>query len=182
MRIVIGRQPDLKINESLKLVRNAIRCRKCNEIIESKSVHHFVQCSCHAVGVDGGLEYDRIMGDSVDYEQLQEWLITELDKDSILDEKVFYGLTNLNTGFDVQTIKYFSESDFEIVLQRVKRLGLGVTGIEPFKDGKFYGVEVYEEFTDDSTDPNWYMDSFKRFRKTGETLQYSATYYVPGQD
>jgi hypothetical protein len=55
--------------------------RKCNEVIESKSTHHFVQCSCGAVGVDGGLEYDRVMGEETDYECLQEWLITEKQKD-----------------------------------------------------------------------------------------------------
>lgn len=77
MRIVIGRYPTIEANEELRLIRNAIQCKKCHQVIESKSTHHFVKCSCGAVGVDGGLEYDRIMGEETDYEQLQEWLITE---------------------------------------------------------------------------------------------------------
>lgn len=42
-----------------KLTRNAIRCKKCNEVIESKSVHDFKHCSCGSVFVDGGLDYCR---------------------------------------------------------------------------------------------------------------------------
>jgi hypothetical protein len=96
-----------------------------------------------------------------------------------LDKNVFYGLTNLNNGFDAPGIKYFSEKDFEVVLDRVRLLGLGVTGIEPWKDGEYYGVETYEAFTTDSTDSTWYLGSFKRFKETGDTIQYAATYHVP---
>ncbi|WP_425278866.1 DUF7695 domain-containing protein [Caldifermentibacillus hisashii] len=34
-----------------------MRCKKCDDVIESKSVHDFQTCSCGAVEVDGGLEY-----------------------------------------------------------------------------------------------------------------------------
>jgi hypothetical protein len=40
------------------ILRNAVRCKKCNTVLESKSVHNFVQCPC-GVFVDGGLEYLR---------------------------------------------------------------------------------------------------------------------------
>jgi len=40
-----------------KLVRNAIRCKHCGDVVESKSVHDFEQCSCGACFTDGGLEY-----------------------------------------------------------------------------------------------------------------------------
>lgn len=43
-----------------KMVRNAIQCLKCNDIIESKSVHDFKSCKCGQVFVDGGLDYQRI--------------------------------------------------------------------------------------------------------------------------
>ena len=42
-----------------KLVRNAIRCKHCGDIVESKSVHDFQECSCGACFVDGGLDYFR---------------------------------------------------------------------------------------------------------------------------
>jgi hypothetical protein len=96
-----------------------------------------------------------------------------------LDKNVFYGLTNLNDGFDAAGIKYFSEKEFEIVLDRVRLLGLGITGIEPWKDGEFYGVETYEEYASDPTDSTWYLGSFDRFKKTGDTIQYAATYSIP---
>lgn len=77
MKIVVGCYPKIDKNEEMRLLRNAIRCKKCGDTIESKSVHHFVQCTCKSVGVDGGLEYNRIMGDQTEYECLQEWLITK---------------------------------------------------------------------------------------------------------
>ena len=29
-----------------KIIRNAIRCKKCGEVIESETVHDFKFCSC----------------------------------------------------------------------------------------------------------------------------------------
>ena len=100
-------------------------------------------------------------------------------KDEYLERNVFYGLTNLNTGFDSPSIKYFSAEDFEIILNRVKRLGLGIFGIEPWKDGAFYSVKVYEHYTNDPTEYNWYMSAFISFKNEDENLQYSASYFVP---
>lgn len=77
MRVHIGCYPEIEGHEEMRLIRNAIRCRKCNEVIESKSVHHSALCSCKSVGIDGGLEYNRMMGEPEDYECLQEWLITD---------------------------------------------------------------------------------------------------------
>lgn len=41
------------------IIRNAIQCKFCNDIIESKYTHDFVQCSCKRVFVDGGKSYLR---------------------------------------------------------------------------------------------------------------------------
>jgi len=43
--------------------RNAIKCLKCNTIIESKHVHDLIACPCGACFVDGGQHYRRIGGD-----------------------------------------------------------------------------------------------------------------------
>lgn len=43
-----------------KLIRNAVQCVGCMEIIESKHRHDFVGCSCGATFVDGGLAYNRV--------------------------------------------------------------------------------------------------------------------------
>lgn len=39
-----------------------IRCLKCNDIIESLSVHDHKYCKCGACSIDGGNEYTRICG------------------------------------------------------------------------------------------------------------------------
>lgn len=49
-----------------KIIKNAIQCKKCGNIIESKSVHDFVTCSCGACSVDGGHEYLRRCGNLED--------------------------------------------------------------------------------------------------------------------
>ena len=50
----------------MKIIKNAIQCRKCGDIIESKHVHDFVSCSCGAVAVDGGHDYLRRCGNKED--------------------------------------------------------------------------------------------------------------------
>lgn len=54
----------------VRLVRNAIKCNICGDIIESKYTHDFVQCKCGKCFVDGGLDYRRLSGD---FEDLGEW-------------------------------------------------------------------------------------------------------------
>lgn len=45
-----------------KIIRNAVRCDECNDVIESKHVHDFLYCKCGNIAVDGGLEYLRRVG------------------------------------------------------------------------------------------------------------------------
>jgi len=103
----------------------------------------------------------------------------QIDKE-FLDNYIFRGLQNLNDGFDSSGIKYFSEDDFGEVLKRIKQYGLGVLGIEPWKNGAFYQVKVYEDFTEDATDSNWYMQAFQKFKEEKEGLLYAASYCIPG--
>jgi hypothetical protein len=96
-----------------------------------------------------------------------------------LKTNVFNGLKNLNDGFDSESIYYFSESDFEIVLNRVEKKGIGIFGIEPWLDGDYYGVMVVEDFETLATDPNWYRKALSEFKKSGKKLMYSASYEMP---
>ena len=41
------------------IIKNAIQCKLCEDIIESKYRHDYVICSCGACSVDGGLDYLR---------------------------------------------------------------------------------------------------------------------------
>ncbi len=100
-------------------------------------------------------------------------------ENNYLEKHVFNGLTNLNNGFDVEDIKYFSADEFQIVLDRVKNLGLGIYGIEPWKNGEFYGVLTYEMLTHDPTNPDWYMKVFEDIKNQEEDLQYAASYFIP---
>ena len=43
--------------------KNKIGCMNCGDVIESKSVHDFVECACGSVAVDGGLEFLKRTGD-----------------------------------------------------------------------------------------------------------------------
>lgn len=63
-----------------RIIRNAIQCRHCGEVIESKSLHDFVTCSCGACSVDGGYEYLRrccVTAPDKDYIELSEVEQTE---------------------------------------------------------------------------------------------------------
>ena len=42
-----------------KIIRNAIRCNHCGDVIESTYRHDFKACSCGRVSVDGGHDYLR---------------------------------------------------------------------------------------------------------------------------
>lgn len=58
-----------------KLVKNAIKCNHCGDIIESKNTHDFKWCKCKTVYVDGGLSYARrgFKNSPIDFEDLSEW-------------------------------------------------------------------------------------------------------------
>jgi len=47
-----------------------IRCKICNDIIESLYRHDFVRCSCKAIFIDGGTDYIRIGG--TEYEVVKD--------------------------------------------------------------------------------------------------------------
>jgi hypothetical protein len=102
-----------------------------------------------------------------------------IEKLKFLEECVFYGLENRNNGFDSELIKYFSESEFEIVLDRIENLKIGINGIEPWLHGEFYDVMSNEEFNSIATDPKWYRGAFSEFKKQNKELLYAASYDVP---
>jgi len=62
---------------SKRLLRNAVRCRRCDDIIESTNTHDLQRCTCGSVSVDGGLDYAKRtwIGESPEevYEELSEY-------------------------------------------------------------------------------------------------------------
>lgn len=55
------------------LYTNAIKCKVCGDVIESEHRHDFKTCSCGAVSVDGGHNYQRIVGEPYNYEDMAIW-------------------------------------------------------------------------------------------------------------
>ena len=43
----------------MSIIKNAIQCTKCGDIIESVHRHDFKRCSCGTCAVDGGHNYLR---------------------------------------------------------------------------------------------------------------------------
>lgn len=54
------------------IIHNRIKCLKCGDVIESKSVHDFRWCSCHSCAVDGGRQYLRRIGEPTVWEDMSE--------------------------------------------------------------------------------------------------------------
>ena len=99
-----------------------------------------------------------------------------------LDTYVFNGLTDLNDGFDVDSIKYFSKNDFETVLNRAEEYGLKIYGIELWKDREYYDTKNFDfHYTHiiDAADTRWYKHSFNELVTEEGNLQFSASYAVP---
>ena len=53
-----------------EIISNKIKCKKCGDIIESKSTNDYNRCSCGAVAVDGGIDYLKRVGNEEDYKEL----------------------------------------------------------------------------------------------------------------
>jgi hypothetical protein len=101
-----------------------------------------------------------------------------MEKTEFLEKNIFLNLENLNDEFNSDSILYFSESDFEIVLERIEKLGIGIYGIEPRLEGDVFEVKLNEHYRKKATDPKWYKKAFSEFKKQQPNLQYSATFKV----
>lgn len=61
-----------------KITKNAVQCKRCGDIIESKNTHDFVTCKCGLCSVDGGHEYLRRSCPDFDcYIELSEFVEVE---------------------------------------------------------------------------------------------------------
>lgn len=56
-----------------KIKRNAVKCRHCGQVVESKTRHDLQVCQCGRVAVDGGKAYLRRLGNAGDYIELAEY-------------------------------------------------------------------------------------------------------------
>lgn len=101
-----------------------------------------------------------------------------MEKTEFLEKNIFLNIENLNDGFEADSKLYFSESDFEIVLERIEKLGIGIYRIESRLEGDCFDVKINEDYRKKATNPKWYKKAFSEFKKRQPNLLYSATYRV----
>lgn len=72
----------------MKIIKNAIQCKKCGDIIESVSEHDFKTCSCGACSIDGGKYYlkrcSMSLDDFIELSEYQEQQNTVVPAFSVL--------------------------------------------------------------------------------------------------
>ena len=49
------------------MIVKGIKCKKCGDVIYSRSRHDFHWCSCNSVAIDGGFDYLKIIGQPNDW-------------------------------------------------------------------------------------------------------------------
>ena len=101
-----------------------------------------------------------------------------MEQTAFLEKKVFTDLKNLNDGFDKESMQHFSETDFEIVLQRVEHFGIGVYKIEAWLDGVFHAIAEHTDLNKKATDVRWCKKILLTFKTRQSGLSFAATYKV----
>ena len=113
------------------LTLNSVRCLVCNEVLVSKSQHHFVSCRCkNQCFTDGGLIYNRVGAVDLDkVEDLCKYIImTEqeyedmLEKKRIKDEEILQ--KKIESGEMIQFGgKYIHKSTWKLIMDNCLKLG-----------------------------------------------------------
>jgi hypothetical protein len=63
----------MRDSQNGRIIKNAIVCMICDDLIESKHTHDFKSCKCGTVYIDGGHEYLRRLGDLDKYIDVSEF-------------------------------------------------------------------------------------------------------------
>ena len=58
----------------MKIIANKVKCKKCEDIIESVNRHDFKFCKCESIFTDGGKDYIRRGGNPDDMIDMSEFL------------------------------------------------------------------------------------------------------------
>ena len=113
------------------LTLNSVRCLVCNEVLVSKSQHHYVQCNCeNQTMTDGGNLYQRCGGKDLDkIENLSKYIImTEqeyedmLERKRIKDEEILQ--KKIESGEMIQFGgKYIHKSTWKLIMDNCLKLG-----------------------------------------------------------
>jgi hypothetical protein len=101
-----------------------------------------------------------------------------MEQAEFLEKNVFKGLENLNDGFADAQFQFFSETDFETVLERAEYYGIGIYAIEAWEDNEFFEAAHNEYIKKKATDPTWYKKALLTFKMTEPGMIYGAMYKV----
>ena len=112
------------------LTLNSVRCLECNEVLVSKSQHHYVQCDCpNETATDGGNVYQRYMGRDLDkVENLSEYIyMTEQEYQDMLEKKRIEDEEILQKKIDAGLMvdfggKWIHKSTYDIIMKNCLKL------------------------------------------------------------
>ena len=113
------------------LTINSVRCLVCNEVLVSKSQHHYVQCNCeNQTMTDGGNLYQRFGGKDLDkIENLSKYVImTEQEYEDMLEKKRIKDEEILQKKIDAGLMvefggKYIHKSTWKLIMDNCLKLG-----------------------------------------------------------
>ena len=113
------------------LTLNSVKCLECNEVLVSKSQHHYVQCQCpNETATDGGNIYQRYMGRDLNkIEDLSKYVyMTEQEYQDMLEKKRIEDEEILQKKIDAGLMvdfggKYIHKSTYDIIMKNCLKLG-----------------------------------------------------------
>ena len=113
------------------LILNSVRCLVCNEVLVSKSQHHFVMCQCpNETATDGGNSYQRFMGRDLDkVENLSKYIVmTEQEYEDMLEKKRIKDEEILQKKVESGEMilfggKYIHKSTWKLIMDNCLKLG-----------------------------------------------------------
>lgn len=121
---IFGKKPEKlwKISKQI-LCKNSVKCLKCNEEIQSKHRHDFVQCKCRSCFVDGGIGfggYTRMGGNPEDYK------VTTILTDDFLVVREYitwrsYGIKGDESAKDI-AVKDLTEDHISNIIRTQKHI------------------------------------------------------------
>ena len=113
------------------LTLNSVKCLECNEVLVSKSQHHYIQCQCpNETATDGGNVYQRYMGRDLDkVENLSEYVImTEQEYEDMLERKRIKDEEILQQKIDAGLMiqfgdRWISKEVYALIMKQCLKLG-----------------------------------------------------------
>lgn len=126
-----------------ELIYSALRCKLCNDVIESIHQHDFKICSCKAIGLDSGIDtgYRRIIGDRDNIEDLSVYSNEPYKKVRQFAYRIGWGKQNSKEHgmFKLTRIKDMSDEYLKSAVKYVEKF------IKDYKETVHYQILLKEQ-------------------------------------